>query len=379
MIDRAIYYSRMAKLHVNRDLAARVYSSFMLCVYTSNASLIDRTGHVQMPYRFATYPGFELPEYDPTFSMTYEECCQRRAQEFIDLSRKLNVPICVLYSGGIDSTLILVSFLKQLPQPELRERVVVALNLDSISENARFYYDYIRPNFKITSSENMGTMLDGSCIMLGGEFNDQLFGSDAVGFTYRQSDTSDQLHKPYSREFITGFFIQRGVRPEFAHAWYTVIEDQVRAKAKCEVSTNFHFLWWINFAYKWQAVFFRILATLHPSVRATLTENVVKTYYHHFFCPEYFQQWSMNNHHLKLLTDWASYKVEAKRLIYEFNKDEEYLNKAKIGSLYRLFVQMPAADAITNKFEFLTYDKLDSFEFYVPNNSFTELIKDLRV
>lgn len=375
MTDRSIYYARMAKLHINRELDARAYSSFMLRVYTSNANLCDRSGHVKMPFKFGINPGFELPEYDPNATMTYEDCCQRRAQEFVDMSKRLNVPINVLYSGGIDSTLILVSFLKLLSKEELRERVVVALNLDSINENARFYYNYIRPNFRITSSENIGTMLDGSCIMLGGEFNDQLFGSDAVGIVFRATDTSDELHKPFSRKFITDFFIFRGVKPLYAHAWYTVIEDQIKAKAKCEVTTNFHFLWWVNFVYKWQPVYFRILATLHPTVRATLTEDFVKTYYHHFFNPEYFQQWSMNNHQLKLQTDWSTYKGEAKRLIFEYNKDKEYLNKAKIGSLYRLFVQMPAADAITSKFEFLTYDKLDSFEFYQPDNSFSQLVK----
>jgi hypothetical protein len=77
----------------------------------------------------------------------------------------------------------------------------------------------------------------------------------------------------------------------------------------------------------------------------------------------------MLNHDLKIKNDWKSYKWEAKRLIYEFNKDEFYYNnKFKIGSLIRIIGQRKTAEGLSSNYEFL--DKLDASEFYIPNNSF---------
>jgi hypothetical protein len=77
-----------------------------------NISVVDRTEHIKMPFNFKLYDGFQIPNIDPNFNMSYEDCCNKRAVEIINLSRRLNKPIRVLYSGGIDSTLTLVSLIK---------------------------------------------------------------------------------------------------------------------------------------------------------------------------------------------------------------------------------------------------------------------------
>jgi len=335
-----------------------------------NISVVDRTEHIKMPFNFKLYDGFQIPNIDPNFNMSYEDCCNKRAVEIINLSRRLNKPIRVLYSGGIDSTLTLVSLIKNLSAKERKDRVIVAMNTDSIVENPNFYYEHIRDKFKIESSDNIGAFLTGDCIVLGGEFNDQLSGSDVVGKIYRQYDYSKITH-PYSREYIVGWFIMQGMTEDGANAWFNLIDYQIKNIAPCEVKTNFDFFWWVNFCFKWQTVFFRMLARVDENYRKYLSVDFLKDHFIMFYGTPEFQMWSMTNPDKKLFSTWSTYKWEAKRVICEFNKDEDYRdNKVKMGSLYKLFIQKKSAEAIDSNLNFIHEDELNPIDFYNPNNSF---------
>ena len=146
-----------------------------------NVALVDRQQKMRLPFRFRLYDAFRMPTDLAGFDLTYEQCCERRATEILELSRRLDRPIYVLYSGGIDSTLVLTSFMKTMTAQELQDRVVVALSWDSVIENPRFYHDHIRRRCRITTSDGLGSFLDGQRIVVGGEHNDQLFGADTAG------------------------------------------------------------------------------------------------------------------------------------------------------------------------------------------------------
>lgn len=329
--------------------------------------LIDRNNYLVMPYRYKLYTTSHIPKDLTNFNLSYEDCCMQRAQELIDLSRKLNKPITVFYSGGIDSTVIIVSFMKLLDKHELKSRIRVAMTVDSISENVNFYYDYIRTNCTIISSEAYSSMMDGSSITVGGECNDQLFGSDILSGIYTTAN-ADKLHDKYNRTFIVDW-MSKSMSPEYANKWFDLLDEQIRNSAPCEVHSNFHFFWWYNFCFKWQFVYFRMLAFMDVNLRHLINESFMETYYHHFFASDNFQKWSMLNHDKKLLDDWRSYKLESKKFIYEYNKDEDYLHeKIKRGSLFNLMIKKIVAKGITDDFKFL--DNINLEEYYVPNNSF---------
>lgn len=329
--------------------------------------LIDRNNYIRMPYRYKVYEPFNMPTDITNFNFTYEDCCINRALELVDLSKKLDKPITIFYSGGIDSTTVLTSFMRVLDKHELKNRIRVALTRESISENVHFYHNHIRRNCTMISSENYSNMMDGSSILLGGEQNDQLFGSDILGKIYKFFD-SEKLHEKYSREFIVGWF-NRFIPEDQANVWFNVLDEQIQKSAPCEVYSNFHFFWWYNFCFKWQFVFFRMLAFTNPSSRHLINSNFIDNYYHHFFSSQDFQKWSMTNHDKKLMSDWRSYKWESKKFIYDYNKDESYRdNKVKIGSLFNLMLRKKVCKGITDEYEFL--DEVNLEEFYDPNNSF---------
>lgn len=332
-----------------------------------NVALVDRLEKIRLPFRFRLYDPFRMPTDLTGFDLTYEQCCERRANEIYQLSIRLDRPICVLYSGGIDSTLVLISFMKVIPEAEFRDRVTVALSWDSVVENPRFYHEYIRKRCRTVSSDRLGSFLDGSQILVGGEHNDQLLGADTAGAYYRMFGFDD-LHKPYDRSKITRFLMEKGMSQNSADHWFDLLDAHARS-APCEVRTVFEFLWWLNFCFKWQSVFFRILLRADKDQRANINQGFVDDYFHHFYSTDYFQKWSMLNPNLKIRDTWDSYKFHAKDVIYEFNGDADYRDhKVKRGSLVRLFQQKDTPMALTSNFEYLY--NIDPAEFYVPDNDF---------
>ena len=334
---------------------------------SANSPIVDRCDYVKMPYNFKLYEPFILPKDLTGFTMSYEDCCMQRTAEIVEISRRINKPITVFYSGGVDSTLVLVCLMKYLSPEEYKQRVLVAMSWESIHENPNFYYDYIRPVGNIVNSNDLNNMFDGSCIMVGGEHNDQLFGSDIIGSIFRITGF-DHAHDPYTRESVCNW-LGHNMPPDVANYWFDLINNHIKTQAPCEVTTNFQFWWWLNFAFKWQNVFFRMMFRVNESQRANINQAFVNDHFHHFYSTVEFQKWAMLNPNLKIKNDWRSYKWEAKRLIYEFNKDQFYYdNKIKSGSLNRIFTQRKSPKGLTSDYEFL--DTIDPAVFYNPNNSF---------
>jgi hypothetical protein len=213
----------------------------------------------------------------------------------------------------------------------------------------------------------MGSLLNGDSIVVTGEFNDQLFGSDIIAEINRYGDY-ENLYNPYTRQFVISWF-SRFMDLNSANIWFDILDDQIKKVAPCEVSTNFHFLWWYNFCLKWQCVFFRMLVRMDSDLRHLVNDHFVKNHIYHFFPGENFQKWSMLNHDKKIISDWKSYKLESRKIIYNYTKDESYRNeKIKQGSLYRLFLQKKVVEAITDEYDFL--ETLNQEEYYLSDNSF---------
>lgn len=333
---------------------------------TTNTILVDRSQDIVLPYRFKLAEFNRLPTDLTNFDMSYADCCDKRACELIAKSKRLNLPIYVFYSGGIDSTLMLVALLKNL-DPKDYDRIVVVMSLDSIRENPNFYYNHIRGKLQITSSDRMSMLFDKSCIILAGEHNDQLFGTDVISEFSRQFNFQ-LIHEIYTREIVTDFFIKVGMTESGANIWFDLLDNHAK-NAPCEIKTIFDFFWWLNFNFKWQSVFFRMLLRVDFDARKHVDQEFVETYFHHFYSEDYFQKWSMINMNLKIKDNWSTYKWLAKDYIFDYTRDEIYrTEKQKAPSLFKLFLQKDTPIALTTDYKYLY--EVDPTEIYVPNNSF---------
>jgi hypothetical protein len=337
----------------------------------SGVSLVDRLDYIKMPYRFKTYEPFAMPTSLENFSYSYEDCCLEKANELVELSNRTGKSLVVFYSGGIDSTTVLISFMKLLGRDELKNKITVALTNASINENPRFYYDHIRSKCNIASSEDMRSFFKNDIITVGGEHNDQLFGSDILLKMYYFMP-EDQFHQPYSREIVVGW-MSKNMDIDHANFWYDLLDHHIKTVAPCEVTTNYHFFWWYNFCFKWQNVYFRMLKLLSQDEQQLITNEFLKVNYNQFFNSISFQKWSMLNHDKKIGNSWRSYKLEAKKFILDYNKDQDFFDKKiKIGSLVNLFAlrKISSAAAITSDLKFVSRDELDLDLYYDENNNF---------
>lgn len=330
----------------------------------TNVVMIDRCDEIILPYNFKNI--FPIPTLNNAFNKSYKDICIERAEKLINLSKTTNKPIVIMYSGGIDSTLVVIAFM--LAANGDYTNIEIALSTPSIRENPKFYYNHIRPNFKLVPSEKSLYFLNGDYIVIGGEGNDQLMGSDYYKQLYI-SGNIDLLNVPYTESLICDMLTSVGMTIESSKKWFYLLDLQIRKTQICEVSTVKDFFWWLNFSFKWQTIYFRII--IRSNYFELINQQFLDLHYHQFFMTDDFQQWSMLNPDKKINKTWTSYKLESKKLILEFTKDQEYFDhKTKVGSLQSLFRHRSVPDALDENYQLI--QNINKEDFYIENNSFKQ-------
>jgi hypothetical protein len=338
----------------------------ILKLFDVNFCPVDRTETIRLPVRTAVWA--PLPAYRKT-TTSYETLCNERAVELMSHAERLELPLYVLYSGGIDSTLVLVSLIKNATPKQL-ERVIVLLTQESIAEYPKFFDEHIIGKLKIRPASIYPFLLGKRGVFVCGELNDQVMGSELIALLATKLG-NDKIHAPYGRDtFVKLWAPAVGGDVAVVHAFLDQFE---RLKAACPVAleTNADFLWWINFALKWQSVIFRIVsyASTHnlPSIDATF----MTSHFFGYFGTEGFQLWAMNNLDKKIEGTWESYKFVAKDVIYEFTKDDDYRRyKRKQGSLYWVLRHQRQRPFITDDYVLHPAGSLRPEDWYDPRNSF---------
>jgi hypothetical protein len=289
---------------------------------------IDRTGTIRTPVR--TVSLFPMPALRPQ-PKSYEVICNERAREVLNKADILDRDLFVFYSGGIDSTCVVVSLLKNAT-PTQKKRIVVLLSQESIMENPRFFEEHIRGKLRVESSTLFPYLLGRDHFILSGENNDQVMGSDKTAKLIEMFG-EEAIHQPYKREtFEQVFGSSLGHEPK-ATAFYLDLFERLKRAAPMELRTNFEYLWWINFCLKWQAVFAYTLMFTPPRNTSRVTKEYITSHFTSFYNTEDFQLWSMNNLDKRIKDTWLTYKWVSKEVIYDYTKDAEYRdNKTKKGS-----------------------------------------------
>jgi len=276
----------------------------------------------------------------------YEDLMNQRATELL----ALNKPIYVMWSGGIDSTAVLVALLKNAT-PQQIESIHVVCSMDSVNEYPEFWGD-ITKIFKgrIKSAHFHPAEFCKQGIVVTGELADQCFGSDVL---YKVSALYgyDAVHKPW-----------QDVMPKLYNEVYgpnKIIEkyEQTLSASVFPIKTAFDWMWWFNFTNKWNHVSYAMLGMDGWGDPATLFNNV-----HRFHGTVEFQQWSMQNQDLKIKKyDITSYKYIAKEYVVSYTKHESYLKKRKEPSLGRLWKLKKPQYGITPQLEYLTLEQIEEY------------------
>jgi hypothetical protein len=323
-------------------------------LFNPSISLYDRTETIKWPVKIKNlYP---MPNNLYT-TKTFGEICNERMLDIIKYVKYNSTKqFVVMYSGGIDSTLLMVLLL-QLGDQDIFDRTLVILNEASIAENPEFYKKYIT-KFRMASSNGFERYLTKDHIVLTGEFADNVFGSLTLGMVMDRLNDRTIAHAPY-QDYALQFFTQKLNSKEDARTYMDIIEPVLKLNPNGITSLH-DYMWWINFTMKWQAVEFRILS--HAQPEELLDLDWVNNSLIHFWNTELWQQWAVSNPDKKVGKDWASYKWVAKELIYEFDRNRTYYTlKTKVPSLPDMVRFKYVSNFITEDMKFHKTLNLENF------------------
>jgi hypothetical protein len=336
-------------------------------IINDNISFIDRTGFIKLPINTSAPAESALPVFDNTFSLSYTECCQLQVRRILQQQERLDKPIRLMYSGGIDSSMVLLSFINELGVERLSTRLEIVMSSVSIDENPAMWEKVLRrSDIKLINSLEFNSGVSNDYILVGGEFNDQLFGSAMIK-TLLKWKTAKELLAPRSLSMLVEYFTWAGLEQVEAERWANLLHGLAN-NAKCEIYSTWDVFWWLNFTCKWTSVYFRFLIF---SPQQQINAQYLADNYIQFFGSAEFQQWSMNDKDHKHHGTWNSYKWYPRQLISNFLGDSSYLEKAKRGSLYHVVRGRKSNDAIDSNYNFVNLSTVDQRLIYNPNNSFT--------
>ncbi len=242
----------------------------------------------------------------PVKLQTFADLCDERGVQMLAMNKQIEL----YWSGGIDSTVALVSLLKA----GAKDQLVVRCTKESQDENPEFYKDLIRSNVLLRNVD-LTDSGDPSSIISSGELADQLFGG---GFAFNGGlPNTENVFVPY--EDIVPPDVCAYVAP-------------VIARYPRPVKTIVDFVGVLQLVYNWQYVKDRWNIAFGGLDRG-------RTKY--FFDTPAFQTWSLYTDEQKVRSNkdkkivLHSFKAIARDYIFNFNKDAQYHSiKTKQGSHY---------------------------------------------
>ena len=256
-------------------------------------------------------------------SLTWAECCEKRALDLLNLDRERYY---LSYSGGIDSSVALVSILKYWPQSEVK-RLTVYLSHESILENPSLFKSHVS-NLPLLSSftDISARLIDEKSLMISGDLGDQLFGADIMspGSQVYGDETLKMDFNKYVPLYIATINKMNADKAPDIFEYLRPIVDEAPFKLK----TTHDFFWWLNFTQKWQYVKFRFLEKKSWDLNARYESEML-----HFFDDIEFQKWSLCHHEKKMPQGWTSYKFAAKEFLTQMTGDPAQMALLKVQSL----------------------------------------------
>ena len=296
---------------------------------------VDRTGHSN-PFHMSYNP---IPKFK-NFNKSWEECCMEAARDLW----KLGKPIELFWSGGIDSSGVLIALVETKSDSDVLN---IRYTQDSIDEFPLMWEKMVKDkNDPLAHKEMLDTLLfeNHNVIKVTGECGDQCFGSDALhaNLDKHAKDWETVFSWPNGKLFNTKPDVPKDTQENYEYKKMQLAEILFEHvdHSPIKIKTIFDLFWWCNFCFKWQDVDSRMIFTFSDTSdwRSTIS----------FFNTENFQKWSIVNHDIKHGGTWETYKQPAKDYINKYIKDETYRkNKTKEPSLIKVL-----AGAVDDKYDY---------------------------
>lgn len=298
----------------NSDEIFKIYEK-----YGMNLNVVyDRTGNT--PHYLKIKKGLHpIPEIG-SFNKSFKQCVEERAKELIALNKRINV----VWSGGIDSTLVLFALLKQVNDPK---QITVYGTYTSILESGYLFEKYIMPTgvdyyIKYTSVRDFEDRPNNE-IFVTGFFGNQLFGpvddfttgtvKSEISFFHHQFNNPDPL-----------IDYTKCITDEL----HEFLLPSIKSSPK-KIETLRDLRWWLIFNFDW-----------YTSEYNSKVNNKQYNNLYHFFNTEDFQRYVLSTKEpfTKDVGNPLTHRWVMRQLIEEWSGDSYYAwNKPKgISNLHNL-------------------------------------------
>lgn len=264
-------------------------------------------------------------------NISFKDATDNRAQDVIDLCLQSDLPIVVMYSGGIDSTTVLTSVVKHFPK-DLLERVVVRMTNASYVENPSFFNNVVLKNNIRHTHEKIYDY--NNAIILHGDPADSLWlGGNVLNFNSIYPNSHNKTI--VEAEGILLDYLTKRSNKEYAQWLFHFLQDEAN-EVGLQLKTISDFFWWIIFNYNYPLMCLKHASEVTNIPEGINYENYMKNFVPWFATDDY-QSWSISAQYKQTKFDGTvrSYKMEAKQYIYKFDKNQWYRDyKTKVHSRY---------------------------------------------
>lgn len=320
-----LYYSNNDRLFeitnkkyclTNISFVSDVYSLCNMSRFFGGRCFINRLDYgFNFPVKFSHTP---IPKEYQT-NLSFEDVCLTVAEEIW----KKTDNVSLFWSGGIDSTTILVSLM--MTNSNWKNCIEIYTDKISIEKEYPFFYDtFLKDtNVRIFETKEKYNYLsyykkelfenkyvtDGNC-------GDWLWTCGII------NNYSNNINKDYK-------VIYDKIKSDYSIKYPKVLInyiERVVSFSPVKIKSIFDLSWWIAFTHRWD--YNKITHTLNLGDLNYL--YAMKPFFDH----ELFQKWSMSNHDKKIKDTLTTLKWPAKDLIYKYTKDENYrTNKKQTNSI----------------------------------------------
>lgn len=335
-----VYYNPILALKEVAHTSQGKLLSAMQTLFYPGTCVLDRSSLQSIPLRMSVLE--PLPTSGS--QMSFEEVCVQTVDDLFRASVTNDRKLCILYSGGVDSVLIMAAIEHTLTET-YRKRIVVAMNPWSINENPSFYNRIIRGRYEMINSTQINKLFNNRYLLVTGNQPGMLFGNDplidTIKGTFKLSDTTsiEQANEVFKQNEM---FRSNGIDSLF-----------VKLASICPIKLNNlrDYCWWVAFCIRWQGTSQLVWKsqTAYQSIsRKDYQEELVN-----FFATPLMQQWALAGRDFcNELAAKGGYKVHQKELINRWTGDTDIFDKRKIGSTsFGMARVVPATKFITHESE----------------------------
>jgi hypothetical protein len=263
--------------------------------------------------------------------LDFSRVIENIADEFCQHALRSGRRVYVCWSGGIDSTSILVSLLKVAPKDFLQNLTVLYSN-ESVMENAYFFSRFIDGKLRAENIDDFCVTPENynRILIVDGEAGNQIMSQNII-HKLIYAGRLDLLNQDWRSTDINQLLLGA---TDLAQ---DIIAQSIEL-APIPIETGFDFVWWANFNFKFDDVLLR--KTLNYT--QTLNANQSRDFYHHslyrFYAHPSMQIWSMLSKDLRRESSTHMPKYIPKQYIFDFDHNDFYFsNKSEEGSGSQVF------------------------------------------